>query len=92
MSFSFSNTLAPVIVSGALKVLDLISATTERRDKLERNTKFWREGLTKAGFDLKQGDSPIVPVMLYNAKLAADIARDLAPKPAPRPAAPRAQA
>ncbi len=60
-----------------LKVLELLSKSTDRRDKLEKNTKYWREGLTKAGFDLKQGDTPIVPVMLYNAKLAQDIARDL---------------
>jgi glycine C-acetyltransferase len=75
--YLFSNTVAPVIVSGAIKVLDLISATTERRDKLEWNTRFWRDGLTKIGLDLKAGDSPIVPVMLYNAKLAQDVARDL---------------
>jgi glycine C-acetyltransferase len=73
----FSNTVAPVIVYGAIKVLDLISQTTERRDKLEWNTKYWRKLLTEAGFDLKEGDSPIVPVMLYNAKLAQDFARDL---------------
>jgi glycine C-acetyltransferase len=73
----FSNTVAPVIVAGALKVLELIGRTTERRDKLEWNTKYWRKLLTEAGFDLKAGDSPIVPVMLYNAKLAQDMARDL---------------
>jgi glycine C-acetyltransferase len=75
--YLFSNTVAPVIVSGALKVLDLISATTERRDKLEQNTVYWRKLLTEAGFDVKPGASPIVPVMLYNAKLAQDVARDL---------------
>jgi glycine C-acetyltransferase len=75
--YLFSNTVAPVIVSGALKVLDLISATTERRDKLEANTGYWRKLLTDAGFDIKPGESPIVPVMLYNAKLAQDVARDL---------------
>jgi glycine C-acetyltransferase len=75
--YLFSNTVAPVIVSGALKVLDLISATTERRDKLEANTVYWRKLLTDAGFDIKPGESPIVPVMLYNAKLAQDVARDL---------------
>ncbi len=75
--FLFSNTVAPVIVSGALKVIDLISATTERRDKLEWNTKYWRRLLKEAGFDIKEGESPIVPVMLYNAKLAQDFARDL---------------
>ncbi len=75
--YLFSNTVAPVIVSGAIKVLDLISDNTERRDKLEANTTFWRNGLQAAGFDLKDGDSPIVPVMLYNAQLAQDMSRDL---------------
>ena len=75
--YLFSNTVAPVIVSGALKVLDLISMTTQRRDKLEANAMYWRKLLTEAGFDVKAGESPIVPVMLYNAKLAQDVARDL---------------
>jgi glycine C-acetyltransferase len=75
--YLFSNTVAPVIVSGAIRVLELISGSTERRDKLEANTVFWRQGLAAAGFDLKAGDSPIVPVMLYNAKLAQDMSRDL---------------
>ena len=75
--FLFSNTVAPVIVSGALKVMDLIFTNTERRDKLEWNTKYWRGMLKEAGFDIKEGESPIVPVMLYNAKLAQDFARDL---------------
>ncbi len=75
--FLFSNTVAPVIVSGALKVMDLITASTERRDKLEWNATYWRNLLKEAGFDIKEGESPIVPVMLYNAKLAQDFARDL---------------
>jgi glycine C-acetyltransferase len=75
--YLFSNTVAPVVVAGAIKVLELISSTTERRDKLEWNTKYWRGLLTEAGFDIKPGESPIVPVMLYNAKLAQDVARDL---------------
>jgi len=75
--YLFSNTLAPVIVAATLRVLDLVSATTERRDRLEENTKTWRRLLTEAGFDIKAGESPIVPVMLYNAKLAQDVARDL---------------
>jgi glycine C-acetyltransferase len=75
--YLFSNTMPPSVVAGSLKVLELLSKSTDRRDKLERNTKYWREGLTKAGFDLKAGDTPIVPVMLYNAKLAQDVARDL---------------
>jgi glycine C-acetyltransferase len=75
--YLFSNTVAPVIVSGALKVLEILTRTTERRDKLEWNARYWRKLLTEAGFDIKAGDSPIVPVMLYNAKLAQDVARDL---------------
>jgi glycine C-acetyltransferase len=75
--YLFSNTVAPVIVAGALKVLDLLTASTARRDKLEANARYWRTLLTEAGFDVKPGESPIVPVMLYNAKLAQDMARDL---------------
>jgi len=75
--YLFSNAVAPVIVAGALKVLDLISTSTERRDKLEWNARYWRGLLKEAGFDLREGDSPIVPVMLYDARLAQDFARDL---------------
>jgi glycine C-acetyltransferase len=75
--YLFSNTVAPVIVAGALKVLELIGRSTERRDRLMDNTVRWRRMLTEAGFDVKPGESPIVPVMLYNAKLAQDVARDL---------------
>jgi glycine C-acetyltransferase len=75
--YLFSNTIPPVVVSGAIRVLELISATTERRDKLERNTAFWRDGLTKAGLIIKEGETPIVPVMLFNAKLSQDFAKDL---------------
>ena len=66
-----------MVVSGVLKVLEILSASTERRDKLEKNTEYWRKGLTEAGFILKDGDTPIVPVMLFNAKLSQDISRDL---------------
>ncbi len=75
--YLFSNTIAPVVVSGALAVIDLISRTTERRDRLEDNTNFWRKSLTEAGFIIKEGETPIVPVMLFNAKLSQDFARDL---------------
>ncbi len=75
--YLFSNAVAPVIVAGALKVMDLITASTVRRDKLEWNARYWRGLLKEAGFDIKEGDSPIVPVMLYDAKLAQDFARDL---------------
>lgn len=75
--YLFSNTVPPVVVAASIKVVELISKTTERRDKLELNTKYFRENITKAGFDIKEGVHPIVPIMLYNAKLAQDVARDL---------------
>jgi glycine C-acetyltransferase len=75
--YLFSNTVPPVIVSAASKVLDLISKTTERRDKLETNTLYFRKKMTEAGFDIKEGIHPIVPIMLYNAKLASDFSKDL---------------
>jgi glycine C-acetyltransferase len=75
--YLFSNTIAPVVVAGVLKVMDIISTSTERRDKLERNAAYWRKGLTEAGFVLKEGDTPIVPVMFFNAKLAQDFSRAL---------------
>jgi len=75
--YLFSNTVAPVIVEGALRVLEIISRSTERRDKLEENTNFWRKGLTEAGLIIKDGETAIVPVMLFNAKLSQDFARDL---------------
>jgi glycine C-acetyltransferase len=75
--YLFSNAVAPPIAAASLKVLEILSSTTERRDKLEENTRFWRKALAEAGFIIKEGESPIVPVMLYNAKLSQDIARDL---------------
>jgi len=75
--YLFSNAVAPPIAYGALKVLEILSESTERRDTLEANTTFWRQALPAAGFIIKEGDSPIVPVMLFNAKLSQDIARDL---------------
>jgi glycine C-acetyltransferase len=75
--YLFSNTIAPVVVSGVLRVMEILSKSTERRDKLEANTKFWRTGLEEAGFVLKEGDTPIVPVMLFNAKLAQNFSKDL---------------
>jgi glycine C-acetyltransferase len=75
--YLFSNAVPPPIAASAIKVLEILSATTERRDKLEANAKFWRQGLIDAGFVIKEGESPIVPVMLFNAKLAQDVARDL---------------
>ncbi|MDQ7006338.1 MAG: glycine C-acetyltransferase [Acidobacteriota bacterium] len=75
--YLFSNSVAPPIISASLKVLEILSATTERRDRLEENARFWRQALREAGFVIKAGDSPIVPIMLFNAKLAQDFARDL---------------
>lgn len=75
--YLFSNTIAPVIVGAVLKVLEILSATTERRDKLEKNTEYWRKGLTEAGFILKEGDTPIVPIMLFNARLAQEFSKAL---------------
>jgi len=75
--YLFSNAVPPPIAASAIAVLDILSATTERRDTLEANAKFWRAGLRDAGFVVREGDSPIVPVMLFNAKLAQDVARDL---------------
>ena len=75
--YLFSNAVPPPITMAALKVLEILSATTERRDKLEANANFWRQGLNEAGFVIKDGDSPIVPIMLFNAKLSQDVSRDL---------------
>ncbi len=75
--YLFSNTLAPVVVAACIKAVDLISGNTALRDKLENNTAYFREKITEAGFDLKPGVHPIVPIMLYNARLSQDIARDL---------------
>jgi glycine C-acetyltransferase len=74
--YLFSNTMPPVIVAAAIKVLDLISSSTERRDKLEWNTNYFREKIQNAGLVIK-GETAIVPVMLFNAQLAQDISRDL---------------
>lgn len=72
--YLFSNTLAPAIAGASVAVLDMLSETTALRDKLESNTKYFREKMTEAGFDIKPGFHPIVPVMLYDAKLAQEFA------------------
>jgi glycine C-acetyltransferase len=72
--YLFSNTLAPAIAGASVAVLDMLSETTELRDKLEANTKYFREKMTEAGFDIQPGFHPIVPVMLYDAKLAQEFA------------------
>ena len=75
--YLFSNSLAPSIVGAASKVIDLLSNTTDLRDKLEENTKYFRAKMTTAGFDIKEGVHPIVPVMLYDAKLAQEMSNKL---------------
>jgi glycine C-acetyltransferase len=75
--YLFSNTLAPSITGTSIAVLDLLSETTELRDQLEQNTNYFRSEMTKAGFDIKPGEHAIVPIMLYDAKLAQDFAREL---------------
>ena len=75
--YLFSNSLAPSIVGAGIKVLDILSESTLLRDKLESNTKYFREKMSEAGFDIKQGIHPIVPVMLYDAKIAGLMADKL---------------
>jgi len=75
--YLFSNTLAPAIVAAGINVFDMLSATTELRDKLEENTLYFRKKMSAAGFDIKEGNHPIVPVMLYEANLAQKMAAAL---------------
>ena len=75
--YLFSNTVAPSIVGASIKVIDLLSSTTELRDKLEDNTNFFRTEMKAAGFDILPGTHPIVPIMLYNAKLSQQFAEHL---------------
>ncbi|MCX6645032.1 MAG: glycine C-acetyltransferase [bacterium] len=75
--YLFSNSVAPPIVAATIKVIDLLSSSTERRDKLEKNTKYFRTEMNKLGFDMLQGDHAIVPVMLYNAALATKFADEM---------------
>jgi glycine C-acetyltransferase len=75
--YLFSNSLAPSIVGASIAVLDLLSETTELRDKVMSNALYFREGMTKAGFDIKPGIHPITPVMLYDAKIAQQMAAEL---------------
>jgi len=72
--YLFSNTLAPAITGASIAVLNMLSETTDLRDKLEKNTLYFRQKMTEAGFDIKPGVHPIVPVMLYEAKLAQEFA------------------
>ena len=72
--YLFSNTLAPGVAAAVFKALETLSASTELRDRLERNTTYFRDGMTKAGFKLNPGDHPIVPIMLGDAKIAVEMA------------------
>ena len=78
--YLFSNTLAPSIVGASIAVIDMLSETTELRDKLEDNTKYFRSKMTEAGFDIKTGGHPIVPIMLYDAVLSQKMATSLLEK------------
>ena len=75
--YLFSNSLAPSIVGASIAVIDMLSETTALRDKLWDNTHYFRTEITKAGFDIKPGEHPIVPIMLYDAKVAQEFATRL---------------
>jgi glycine C-acetyltransferase len=75
--YLFSNTVAPSVVGASIAVLDMLSETTELRDKLEDNTIYFRSRMTEAGFDIKPGRHPITPIMLYDAPLAQEMAAKL---------------
>ena len=75
--YLFSNTLPPPLVAASIKVFEMLSSSTQLRDKLEDSTRYFREKMTAAGFDIKRGTHPIVPVMLYDAPLAQEFARRL---------------
>jgi glycine C-acetyltransferase len=78
--YLFSNTLAPSIVGASIEVFNMLSETTALRDKLETNTKYFRDQMTSAGFDIKPGEHPIIPIMLYEAPLAQQFAEKLLAK------------
>ncbi len=75
--YLFSNTLPPALVAASIRVFEKLSASTELRDRLEENTRYFRSAMTDAGFDIKPGEHPIVPVMLYDAPLAQEFAANL---------------
>jgi glycine C-acetyltransferase len=75
--YLFSNTLPPPLVAAGIRVFEMLSSTTELRDRLERNTQYFRANMSAAGFDIKPGQHPIVPVMLYDAPLAQRFAAQL---------------
>ncbi len=78
--YLFSNTLAPSIAASACKVMDMLSETTEYRDRLEKNTRYFREGIRKAGFEIADGEHPIIPIMLYDAVIAQKMAEKMLEK------------
>ena len=78
--YLFSNSLAPSIVSASIKALEILSESTELKDKLRNNTIYFREKIKSLGFEIKEGGHPIVPIMLYDAKLAQSIANKLLKK------------
>jgi glycine C-acetyltransferase len=75
--YLFSNTLPPPIVNAAIAVFDLLESTTELRDKLEKNARYFRDKIRKSGFEIKKGDHPIIPIMLYDSELATNFADEL---------------
>lgn len=78
--YLFSNTVAPALVGGSIKALEMISASSQLRDRLMANTRYFRQQMTSIGFDIKEGEHPIVPVMLYDAKLAQTMASEMLSK------------
>ena len=75
--YIFSNTVSPAVVAGTIKAIELLEQSTELRDKLEANTKYFRQKIKEAGFEIVDGFHPIVPIMIHNAKLVQQMARDL---------------
>jgi glycine C-acetyltransferase len=75
--YIFSNTMSPVVVAGTIKAIELLKQSTELRDKLERNAKYFRQRIKEIGFDVKDGFHPIVPIILHNAKTVQEMARQL---------------
>jgi glycine C-acetyltransferase len=78
--YSFSNTVAPSVVAGALKAIDIAENSNELRKSLRENTRYYRDALTEQGFDILEGDHPIVPIMLYDAKVASSFAKKMLDK------------
>ena len=78
--YLFSNAVAPALVAGSIKALEIITDSSDRRDRLMANTRYFRQKITDAGFDIKEGQHPIVPIMLYDAQLAQTMADELLTK------------